>query len=105
MVPEVLLVVELLGPVTRVTGSIPVSWISGKWFGLETLSTLVALILCFAWPSCPSDSRCPDVSHNILYYPLYSATTTFENRDGQQKLWSTSSFPFSPSVDNHVVPA
>ena len=36
----------ILGPVTRVAGSIPVSWSSAKWFGLETLSTLVALILC-----------------------------------------------------------
>ena len=30
-------VVELLGPVTRVAGLIPVSWSSGKWFGLESL--------------------------------------------------------------------
>ena len=38
--------VELLGPVIRVAGLIPVSWSSAKRFGLETLSTIVALILC-----------------------------------------------------------
>ena len=35
-----------------VASSNPVSWCSSKWFGLETLSTLVALILCS--PSRPS---------------------------------------------------
>ena len=39
--------VKLLRPVTEIAGSIPVSWSSAKWFGLETLSKLVALILCY----------------------------------------------------------
>ena len=39
--------VELLGPVTRVGGSIPVNLTSAKWFGLENLSTLVRLILYY----------------------------------------------------------
>ena len=44
--------VELLGPVNRVASLIPVSWSSAKWFEIETLSTLVKLILSgtlFEW--------------------------------------------------------
>ena len=37
--------VEFLGLFTKVGGLIPVSWSSSKWFGLETLSKLVKLIL------------------------------------------------------------
>ena len=42
--------VELLGPVTRVASLITVSWSVAKWFWLETLSTLVALILKLSDP-------------------------------------------------------
>ena len=38
-------VVELLGPVIRFGGLIPVSWRYAKWFRLENLSALVTLTL------------------------------------------------------------
>ena len=68
--------VKLLGPVTRVAGSIPVSWSSAKWFGL------VALILCFKI----SILTPPKISHitNILIF-FKNSNTNFYKLDPKQK--------------------